>query len=649
MAGKSAILSVRIIGDATNAVKAMDSTGTASQGLIGKLNGMVPSMAVIGTAVAGAAIAAGKALYDLGAKFDDLTDTIRVGTGASGDALNGLVDSAKNIATQIPASLDQIGPAVADVNTRLGLTGKTLETVASQYLEAGRILGEEVDIQSTSAVLTQFKISGDEVSAGLDTLFRVSQGTGVSMNSLAESMGKQGPALQELGFNFETSAALVGVLDKAGLDADKTLGGLGKSLVTLAKQGEEPQDAFKRVTSELGNLLAGGDRAAAINLASTLFGTKGATQFIGALDSGALSLDNLASVAQGTGDTILGVGAETMDAAEKFEILKNRAMVALEPLASAIFDGVGKALDWVLGLVDGFDMSNFLEAYPWVVNLATGIKDFATSIVRFLTPVIQTIAPIVLNAVSIVGTYLGDLFKAFSQIFTFISQLITGDWAGAWDTMRNIVSAGRTMIANLVTGLGNLVGDAVSSAINRAKTAWSNGWNAITNFVKTTTSAIITNVTAGLASLPGKLLQAGKDAIQGLINGIGSMGSYLYNAAVNVASRAVDGIKNFLGIKSPSRVGIGLGKFFGQGVALGVLGEKNRVDAAGRSLVSPLSALDVALPSPSTNTKSAHGAQVVNHFEIHGVLDADDAARKISKILETHARRIGMIAIGGAV
>ncbi|WP_022867145.1 phage tail tape measure protein [Schaalia vaccimaxillae] len=647
MAGKSAILSVRIIGDATNAVKAMDSTGNASEGLIGKIGGMVPSMAMIGTAAVGAAVAAGKALYDIGAQFDDMADTIRVGTGASGEALDGLVGSAKNIATQIPASLDQIGPAVADVNTRLGLTGKTLETVASQYLEAGRILGEEIDIQSTSAALTQFKISGDEVSGGLDTLFRVSQGTGVSINSLADSLGKQGPALQELGFNFETSAALVGVLDKAGLDADKTLGGLGKSLVTLAKQGEEPQDAFKRVTGELGDLLASGDRAAAIDLASTLFGTKGATQFIGALDSGALSMDTLASVAQGTGDTILGVGAETMDAAEKFEIMKNKAMVALEPVASAIFDGVGQAMDWLLGLVDSFDMGKFLEAYPWVANLATGIKDFATSIAGFLGPIIQGIAPIVLDAVTLIGTYLGDMFNFFSQIFTFVGQLITGDWSGAWDTMGNIVSSARTLIVNLVSGLGNLVGGAISSAINWAKDTWNNGWSSISNLVKTKASEIISNVTSGLAALPGKMLQAGKDAIQGFINGIGSMGSSLWNAASNMAGNAVDAIKSKLGIHSPSRVGIGLGRFFGQGVALGIMGEAGRVNAAGRTLVSPLAALDVALPAPSTNANGARAAQVVNHFEIHGVLDADDAARKISKILETHDRRTGMVTIGG--
>ena len=54
-----------------------------------------------------------------------------------------------------------------------------------------------------------------------------------------------------LGFSFDQSAALIGTLDKAGMDADKTLAGMSKGLVTLAKDGEEPQAAFQRVTGEI--------------------------------------------------------------------------------------------------------------------------------------------------------------------------------------------------------------------------------------------------------------------------------------------------------------------------------------------------------------------------------------------------------------
>src|SRR5690606_1542978 len=105
--------------------------------------------------------------------------------------------------------------------------------------------------------------------------------------------------------------------------------GMSRALVELAKDGEEPAEAFKRTTGEIQNLLDKGDKAAAIDLASDLFGTRNASQFIGSLESGALAMDDLAAVTGMTEDTILGAGAETADFAEKWLMFKNRVMVGL--------------------------------------------------------------------------------------------------------------------------------------------------------------------------------------------------------------------------------------------------------------------------------------------------------------------------------
>ncbi|MCG2963338.1 phage tail tape measure protein, partial [Escherichia coli] len=116
----------------------------------------------------------------------------------------------KNVGTKVPASFEDIGSVVADVNTRMGLSGETLDKVASQYLEAGRILGEEVDIMKTGAAFNAFKIEGEDVSGALDHLFRVSQATGIGMNELAGTVQNAAPAAQALGFSFEETAGMVG-------------------------------------------------------------------------------------------------------------------------------------------------------------------------------------------------------------------------------------------------------------------------------------------------------------------------------------------------------------------------------------------------------------------------------------------------------
>lgn len=310
---------------------------------------------VAGTAVVGAGVgAAATALYKVGEVFDDVADTIRTGTGATGAALDGLVASAKNVGAKVPAEFSQIGAVVSDVSTRMGLTGETLETVASQYLEAGRILGQEVDVSKTSAAFNAFQIEGDQVSGALDHLFQVSQATGIGMNELADAAAKNAPAMQTLGFSFEETTAMVGSFDKAGLNSSAIMASMSKGLVTLAKDGEQPAEAFRRVQGELGQFIAKGDEAGALNLASKVFGTRGATQFIGALKDGALNLEDMSRAAGQTEDSILGVGGETMDFAEQWMMFKNKVLVWLEPMGARVFGALGTIMGEVSGGVTAF-------------------------------------------------------------------------------------------------------------------------------------------------------------------------------------------------------------------------------------------------------------------------------------------------------
>ena len=211
--------------------------------------------------------------------------------------------------------------------------------------------------------------------------------------------------------------------------------------------------------------------------------------------------------------------------------------------------------------------------------------------------------------------------------------------------MGDIVSSARTLISNLVDGLASLIGSAISGVVSWITSAWSNGWASLANMVSTKASEIISNITGGLASLPGKMLQTGKDIVYGLIDGIGSMGSALWDAATNIAGKAVDAIKSFLGIHSPSRVGMALGAFFGQGVSLGITSQTENVSTAGARMVRGLASLE--FPSPAQAKGANTTAQPVFNITINGVLDADDAARKIQKLLSHHARRVGTVRIGG--
>ncbi|NHB85208.1 hypothetical protein G7085_12820 [Tessaracoccus sp. HDW20] len=403
--GKTAVLAVKILGDAKGAKDAFTDVETGAGGLMGKLGKFGPAAAMVGGAIVTGVAVGGKALYDIGATWDEVSDGIRIGTGATGDALEGLMDSAKTVASTIPAAIEDIGPTIADLNTRMGLTGDTLETVASQYLEAGRMLGETVSIEKTSAAFNLFGIEGDNVSTAMDQLFQVSQATGVGMNDLADIVTKAGPGLTNLGFSFADSAALAGSLDKAGLDAAGTMSAMQKGMVTLARAGEEPQEAFKRVVGEIDGFVKAGDTAGAMDLAAKVFGTKGAAQFVTAVQSGTIGVEDLMGAAGTTTDTILGLGQETADAAEKWQILKNKAMVALEPIAGAVFDGAGKALDWLLNLIDTFDWSVFTSG----IGTATGALDGIWPTIQSIGDLFVALLPIIKSTFDGIMGILGPL------------------------------------------------------------------------------------------------------------------------------------------------------------------------------------------------------------------------------------------------
>ncbi|WP_136192447.1 phage tail tape measure protein [Actinomyces procaprae] len=540
-------------------------------------------------AVAAAVAGVGTGLHNIGKTFDDMTETIRVGTGASGESLDGLVDVAKKVGSQVPVSFESIGPVVADLNTRLGLSGDTLTTVASQYLEAGRILGQDVDIQTTTAAFTAFGIEGANVEKAMDSLFQTSQATGVGMNELASAAQSSAPAMQNLGFSFEETIALVGSLDKAGLNSTQTLSAMSKGLVTLAKDGEEPQEAFRRVTGEIQDLITAGDTAGAIDLASGIFGTKAASQFVGAVQSGTLALDDLVGATGATSDTILGLGGDTMDFAEQWQLVKNNAQLALEPLGSAVFSMLGDAL---AGMVEPMQaVATWMQENPaltkalvialgalavglgvaaaaqWVMNSAL-LASPITWIIVGITALIAAIVAVVANWDSVTA-WIQSTGSAFLDWWNGLWDSI-GAWISqTWDNIKTWVGQKWQAAIDKVKGIGQAFSTWWSSLWKTVSTFLSNAWNGIINWVKGIPGRFI----AAIASLAGSLRSTMTNATNGaknavtsgfnavvswvrgipsrIVSALGNTGQLLVNAGKNIINGFLNGLKNaFNGVKN---------------------------------------------------------------------------------------------------
>ncbi|ARU46724.2 phage tail tape measure protein [Corynebacterium silvaticum] len=295
-----------------------------------KLKGLPGLMLGAATAFAGVASIKG-AVWDVGKEFESTYNIIRSGTGASGEAFDALKQSLRNVSGTVAAEggLAEIGATMADLNTRLGVTGAPLEEMTRQFQNL-KNLGFDADVTSAASALSAFGVEAGQMPEAMNDLFRVSQATGVSIDSLAGNVVKGGPQLKQFGFSIGESAALVGKLDKAGKD---------------------PQKELHATASAVGDLIKKGDEVGAIALSEKLFGVKGAGKFVEAVKTGALSIDDLQGDIGVTQDTINGLAGELETTGQKWQRFRDTAKEALEPVAQAVQDFAKNKLEALIQFI----------------------------------------------------------------------------------------------------------------------------------------------------------------------------------------------------------------------------------------------------------------------------------------------------------
>jgi TP901 family phage tail tape measure protein len=429
------------------------SLGKAIESAQKKISGLNVKALAVGAAVGGIAVATGKAvveagkyLKDLGSQFDGAADAIRIGTGATGDALDGLLDDFDEIYKSVPTTMEDASKAIADYNTRLGLTGPQLQEISKQALQVSDMLGDDLGgvIEESSQAFQQWNIDADNMGGAMDYIFKVSQSTGMGFTDLMSNMQKFGPQLQEMGYSFETASALMGQLDKAGVNTEEVLGAMKKSVGALAKEGISASDGLAMYYEQIKNA---GTAAEAASIASEIFGTKAGSTMAAAIRDGTLAVGDLTESLMENGETIAGAAEDTYDFAERLQIMKQGLEVALKPMANTVFDGLNKFMPVLQKLMEQIVpvISDAVEAAaPFVEEFLMGaagaledvlplISQLAADLLPILTQLMSTLLPPLLSLVQtllpplmqIVGAILPPIASLLSTILPMITQIVS--------------------------------------------------------------------------------------------------------------------------------------------------------------------------------------------------------------------------------
>ena len=399
----------------TPALAAATAGALAMKGAFGLTKSVI---ALTGTA----AIEAGKYLKDLGSQFDEAADAIRIGTGATGDALDGLLDDFDEVYKSVPTTMEDASKAIADYNTRLGLTGPQLQEISKQALQVSDMLGDDLGgvIEESSQAFQQWNIDADNMGGAMDYIFKVSQSTGMGFTDLMSNMQKFGPQLQEMGYSFETASALVGQLDKAGVNTEEVLSAMKKSVGALAKEGISASNGLAMYYEQIKNA---GTAAEAASIASEIFGTKAGSTMAAAIRDGTFAVGDLTESLLKNGETIAGAAEDTYDFAERLQIMKQGLEFALKPMANTVFDGLNKFMPTLQKLMEQITpvISDAVNAaMPFVDDFLTGaaaaiesvapmVTDLASRLFPVLTELMRTLLPPILDLVN-------ALFPAAMQI-----------------------------------------------------------------------------------------------------------------------------------------------------------------------------------------------------------------------------------------
>lgn len=456
------------------------------------------AFAAVGTAAAAAAVAGGKYLLDLGTKFDESADTIRIGTGATGDALAALQADCDAVYKAIPGELEGASTAIADFNTRLGLTGEPLQKLSIQANQVCDMLGEDLPtvIESSSQAFQQWGLSEDEMSGKMDYLFKVSQSTGIGFNDLATKMQKYGAQLQELGFDFDHASALMGQLEKAGVNTDEVLGALKKSVTTMAQDGLSASEGIAKYTEEIKNAATAEEAA---TIAAEVFGSRAGSTLASAIRDGTLSVEDLTAELQANGETISGAAEDTYDFAERLEMFKHTAEVALKPLANTVFDSLNALMPIAAQAIEAF--------LPVIENVASSAAPVIEQIVSVVSQGISSVASVIGSLLSALMPIIDPLLQIVQMLLPPIAGLITGIMAvlqpvigviegiaGAIGTLVGWISqvidlAGQA--ASALGGIGDFIGGGIGGLLGFATGGFTNGLAIVGEDPRYPTEAVI--------------------------------------------------------------------------------------------------------------------------------------------------------------
>lgn len=463
------------------------SLGKAMDNVAGHLDKVNWKAVAVGAAVGGIAVATGKAvveagkyLAELGDDYNKAMNQLSASTGATGDELDALGESVKNIYAQnLGEDFNDVAEGLAATQKASDLAGEALE----QATAAGFVLRDTFDYdisesaRAASALMKNFNISAEEayglIATGaqngadkngdlLDTLNEYSAQFAALGLSADQFMGSLVEGADAGLFSIDKVADAVkefNIRAKDGSDSSaEAFKGLGlnsdKMFAAFAAGGETAQAAFFDTVEALNKLE---DPLKRNEIGVALFGSQfedleaGILPVLGDIETAAY--DGAAALQQIN-------DVKYNDLGSAFEAVKRSAEVALLPMASMIANTLTSLAPI---LTDTFEeisqvITDTLNAcMPFVQDFLVGMGDTLKEVMPMVTELAAGILPLLAQ---LVGSFLPPLLDLAQQLLPPLMQIvqailppIASILATVLPMLTQIISTVLPVLANLIAAL----------------------------------------------------------------------------------------------------------------------------------------------------------------------------------------------------
>lgn len=630
--GKPAILAIKVLSDTRKAKQGLKETEQATGHLSDAL-GKIGGVALAGAALAGGALTA---LAVTGVKqAAELEQSVGAVNTVFKDGASQMHEYAEGAAEAMGLSQNEYNQLATILGTQLKNGGTAMDQLAGKTNE---LIGLGADLASMFGGTTPEAVAA--LSSALKGERDPIERYGVSLKQAQIDAKAAELGFQKVGgslSNEANQAATLALIMEQTADAH---GNFAKETDTLAGQQAILSAQWTNFTTNIGE--------AFIPVLTKVMSVVTGNLMPALRDFGGFISYSLSSFMESSGGAI-GKFAESLTGLGEMAIPLARRVVSALGDAIAFVGQIFSAIEPVLSSAISGIMPHLSAMGTKLSELWSAVTGFVSVLVEWLSPAIRDLAPVVQNIFSTIGAVITDVFGVIAGIFNALKALFTGDWQGLWNSVKDIFSNVWNLIKDILGGAFNHIKNIVLGLGNAIKDLFGNAWNSVVSIVSNAGGRVIDAV----ASLPGRALSAlgnigsylwnaGSDLIQGFINGIKHMGGMLWDAVVGIVKGAINGLKSFLGIASPSKLMRQFGIFTGEGFIQGLNLMNKPAAEAMEDLVSIPSA-----PPIDVNSNHMPGAfnGAVYNITINGVLDADDAARKIEDLLQRRAYRMGTVTV----